>query len=388
MRSLEDVRAGGSRPSRLPPVLGMRAAMWLVAAASLLGSRPAQAATFHAHDGPSLRAAVQRADSAPAPNTIELSAGTYMPASTLTLSGDIVIAGPSAAPGAKVDGGAVGPFPSDLLVVEAHSKVTLRNLELTTAAGPGSGAAIDDFGVLDIESSTLAGNNGPGLRVQPGGDATLRDSTLSDGLDFGIVDSGSASLLSSTVAGNAGGGVDDAGGTLSLTNTIVAGNGAADCTRPAGRSDHSLDGDGSCGVGALSHSDPLLGRLALNGGPTPTRPLDSPSPAIGAGDASRCPARDQRGFSRIGGRCDIGAYQTGAAPSSAGGAPGAAPDKRAGNRRHGSSAPGETKYRRDRGRGHTRHRKRHRHRRRRRRHQRRSSPSSGRLFVGSIVFTH
>lgn len=296
--------------------------MWLVLAASLFGLRPAQAATFHAHDGPSLQAAVQRADSVPAPNTIELSAGTYTPAATLTLNGDIVVAGPSAAPGAKVDGGAVQPFPSDLLVVETHAKVTLRNLELTTAAGPGSGAAIDDFGVLDIESSTLAGNNGPGLLVQPGGDATLRDSTLSDGLDFGIVDSGSANLLSSTVAGNVGGGVDDAGGTLSLTNTIIAGNGATDCTKPAGRSDHSLDGDGSCGVGALSHSDPLLGRLALNGGPTPTRPLDSGSPAVGAGDASRCPAHDQRGFSRTGDRCDIGAYQSGAAaPRGTGAAP-------------------------------------------------------------------
>jgi hypothetical protein len=337
--------------------------MWLVAVASLLGSCPARAATFHAHDGSSLEAAVRGADSTPGSNTIELNAGTYVPASTLTLSGDIAIAGPSAAPGARLDGGAVQPFPSDLLVVEAHAQVTLRNLALTTAAGPGSGAAIEDFGVFDMESSTLAGNNGPGLLVQPGGDATLRNSTLSDGLDVGIVDSGSASLLSSTVAGNAGGGIDDSGGSLSLTNTIVAGNGAADCSRPANRSDRSLDGDGSCGVGALSRADPLLGRLALNGGPTPTRALDSASPAIGAGDASRCPSQDQRGLTRAGGRCDIGAYQAGAAPAAAGGAPSAAPQGSVGDRKKpGGGGACATGHRKHGGRRHARHRRVRRHR--------------------------
>src|SRR5262249_50715004 len=44
------------------------------------------------------------------------------------------------------------------------------------------------------------------------------------------------------------------------------------------------------------------------------------SPAIGTGDASRCPAEDQRHFVRPAARCDIGAYQTGATPSAGSGA--------------------------------------------------------------------
>lgn len=382
---LEDVVAGGSRLGRLPL---FSTTAWLAAAAGALALTasppPARAATFHAHDRASLQAAVQSADATPGANTIELSAGVYSPDSTLTLTGDVALAGPPAAPGAKLDGGTVQPFPSDMLVVESHARVTLRDLELTTAGGQGQGAAVDDFGVLDLESSTLAGNNGPGLLVQPGAQATVRDSTLSDGLDFGLVDLGSASLFSSTVAANANGGVDDSSGILDLTNTIVAGDGANavfpgsaahDCTRPAHTSDRSLDGDGSCGVGALSRTDPLLGPLVRNGGPTPTHALEPGSPAVAAGDPSACTLEDQRHYARPSGRCDIGAYQTDAAPSSAGGAPGAEPEKTAA--KHGSSGPGRTRCRRHRRRCHKRHRRRHPHHRRHRRNRRRSRLASG-----------
>ncbi len=51
--------------------------------------------------------------------------------------------------------------------MEAGAKVTLWNVELTTGGGEGS-AAIDDFGAVDLESSTVAGNSGPGLLVQVG----------------------------------------------------------------------------------------------------------------------------------------------------------------------------------------------------------------------------
>jgi hypothetical protein len=323
MKSLENMRTGESRCNRLSPAsLRTLAAISLVAIAigSVLGPSPTQAATFHAHDGASLQAALAAADARPGANTIELSAGSYTPESTLTLIGEITLAGPSARPGAKLDGGAVQPFPSDLIVVESHAVVSIRDLELTTAGGPGSGAAVDDFGALSLESSTLAGNNGPGLLVQPGAQATVRNATLSDGLDFGLVDLGHANLFSTTVAGNAEGGIDDEGGSLSLTNTIVAGNRGLDCTAPARSSDHSLDGDGSCGVGALGHLDPLLMPLAFNGGPTQTRALAAGSPAIGAGDPTGCPSEDQRHFARPSGDCDIGAYQAGATAGASDGA--------------------------------------------------------------------
>jgi hypothetical protein len=307
----------------------------IVAVLILFGvPRPVAAATYHARDGASLQAAVASANAAPGSSTIELSAGTFLPTSTLTVNGDVTIVGPSVASPAKLDGGSVSPFPSDLLVVGAHARVTMWNVEMTTAGGAGSAAAIDDFGVVDLESSTVAGNSAPGLLVQVGATATVRNSTLSDGLDVGIVDRGTASLFNATVAANANGGVDDAGGTLNLTNTILAKNGSSDCTRRATSSDRSLDGDGSCGV-ALSRTDPALGRLAANGGPTSTRALSPGSPAIDAGDNSKCPADDQRHFARSDGRCDIGAYEAGAvsggAPTAPSGArPGGAPSSRAG----------------------------------------------------------
>jgi hypothetical protein len=249
------------------------------------------AATYHARDGASLQAAVASADAGSGPSTIELSAGAFLPTSTLSISRDVTIVGPSSAPGAKLSGSAVEPFPSDLILVQAHATVTLMNLELTTAGGEGS-AAVDDFGDLDLESSTVAGNSGPGLLVQPGASATVRNSTLSDGLDSGLVDLGTASLVNATVADNDSGGIDDSQGTLSLVNSVVAKNGSSDCTKPAHSSDHSLDSDGTCGVGALSRTDPRLGGLTGNGGPTETQALGDGSPAIGAGDDSKCPTED------------------------------------------------------------------------------------------------
>jgi hypothetical protein len=306
--------------SRFSRIRGLAAASLVTSASLALMSAPgAMSATYRAHDDASLQAALASANSNRGPSTIELSGTTFHPTSTLSVTGNVSIVGPSAAPGPKLDGGAVSPFPSDLLVVRAHAKATLWNLALTTGGGAGS-AAIDDFGAVDLESSTVAGNNGPGVLVQPGATATVRNSTLSDGLDYGLVDLGSASLFNATVAGNVNGGVDSSRGTLKLINTIVASNGASDCTRAATISDHSLDSDGSCGVGALSKSDPRLGRLAANGGPTPTRALGPGSPAIDAGTNATCPAEDQRHFPRSDGRCDVGAYEAGAV---AAGAPGA-----------------------------------------------------------------
>jgi len=55
---------------------------------------------------------------------------------------------------------------------------------------------------------------------------------------------------------------------------------------------------------------PQVNRLADNGDPTETCSLRATSPAIDAGDASACPAADQRGVARPqGAACDIGTYE-------------------------------------------------------------------------------
>ena len=64
-------------------------------------------------------------------------------------------------------------------------------------------------------------------------------------------------------------------------------------------------------VGDMDNTDPLLGPLADNGGPTLTCGLLPGSPAINTGDpACPPPDTDQRGFPRPEGiRCDIGAFE-------------------------------------------------------------------------------
>jgi hypothetical protein len=286
---------------------------WLVALAVLSAGAfagTARAASYDADDGASLEAALTRADASSTPSTIVLSGGVFLPSATLRISASITIAGPASGRGARLDGGAVEPFPSDLLLVEAHARLTLSNVQLTTGGGGAFAAAIDDFGAVDLESTTIEGNDGPGLEVEHGGLATVRNSTLSDGSDFGLIDDGTASLFNVTIAFNTNGGIDDSGGVLNLTNTIVADNSPFDCTRHATTSDHSLDSDGSCAVGALGDVNPRLAvALRENGGTTPTHALEAGSPAIGAGDESKCPPEDQRHLIRPNGSCDIGAYQ-------------------------------------------------------------------------------
>jgi len=301
----------------------------------------AAAATFTASDGASLSAAVQRADAQSTPSTIELGVDTYAPTGTLTIRGDLTIVGPSVR-GETISGAGEAPG-SDLFDVLAGAHATFVNVSLAAAGYENQGAAIDDSGAVELDNSTLAGNDGPSLLVEPDATAAVRDSTLSWGLETGIVDHGSVTLVNSTVADNEALGVDDRGAVLTLVNTIVADNGVHDCTAPARSVDHSLDSDGTCGVGALGGVDPGLGELLWNGGPTSTQALAAGSPAIGAGDVGQCPSFDQRYLSRPAGSCDIGAYQTDAGPAVADPPSGTVPGQgEAGSAPSGSSGPSST----------------------------------------------
>jgi CSLREA domain-containing protein len=108
-------------------------------------------------------------------------------------------------------------------------------------------------------------------------------------------------------------------GKMTLKNTIVAGNtstaGEAGChvkDQVIESLGHNLSSDRTCNLTAAGDrpgTDPRLGRLAPNGGPTWTQALLPGSPAIDAG--AGCPSRDQRGVARPQGRsCDIGAFES------------------------------------------------------------------------------
>jgi hypothetical protein len=285
----------------------------LVALACVSSGAPdfAGAETFSVSNTVQFVEAVAKANANSQANTIKLAAGGYLPDAVVTLtntSGTQTIEGPTTE-AATIGGGAVEPFPSEIFNIKSGVSVVFKNVQATTAGTD----AINDFGSVEVESSTVGGNSGPGILVENGATATIRNSTISDGVGGGgLVVLGTASLVNSTVALNSGGGIDNKG-TLNLTNTIVAGNlGSSDCTKHANTTDHSLDSDGSCGV-EQSKVNPRLGPLAFNGGPTQTHALEAGSPAIDAGDKAACPAVDQRGFTRpdvAATACDVGAYES------------------------------------------------------------------------------
>lgn len=109
------------------------------------------------------------------------------------------------------------------------------------------------------------------------------------------------------------GGLGPSGGTLvnTLLSTNLPANGSARITD----SGHNLSSDGSCtfsNQGSLNNTDPKLGSLAENGGPTLTMALLASSPAIDGADTSAAPLTDQRGFPRPAGlAADIGAFEYG-----------------------------------------------------------------------------
>ena len=86
-----------------------------------------------------------------------------------------------------------------------------------------------------------------------------------------------------------------------LVNCLLDGNSPTNSTGSIADAGHNLSSDASCAftnLGSLNNTDPKLGPLADNGGPTLTMALLPGSPAIDAGDTSLAPATDQRGFPR------------------------------------------------------------------------------------------
>ena len=110
------------------------------------------------------------------------------------------------------------------------------------------------------------------------------------------------------------------GGSLTLVNAIIANNTGGDCLFAVSSLGHNLDSDGTCNLtatGDLSNTDPLLGPLQDNGGPTFTHTLLPGSPAIDAIPLEACTDKDgnpittdQRGVLRPqGAACDLGAFE-------------------------------------------------------------------------------
>ncbi|MEZ5583103.1 MAG: choice-of-anchor Q domain-containing protein [Candidatus Competibacteraceae bacterium] len=223
------------------------------------------------------------------------------------------------------------------------SSLTVTDSDFTQNSSTGGGAIDSNSPNATVSGSTFDRNNaasggsgdGGAIHNNVGGNLTVINSTFSansasdqGGGIFSNANATNPSTLivrnstlfgNSATAANGGGGIRVTGGTyssLTLTNTIVFGSTQQDC-RNTGAAPTVLNNfiadNISCGVS--STSDPLLGPLVENGGPTRTHSLLPGSPAINNGNNSVCPATDQRGFPRTDGSCDVGAVESAALPT-------------------------------------------------------------------------
>jgi hypothetical protein len=195
--------------------------------------------------------------------------------------------------------------------------------------GPGTAGAIWCTNALVAVNSTLhnniatggAGGDGGPARwtAGKGGDggsayggailsfanASLTNCTLAEnaavGGTNGIAGSGAVTNDNGRIGSSSGGAIAQNGGTVSLKNSILAysasGGNAYGTITDLGQ---NISSDTSFPLGQLSlaGTDPLLGSLADNGGPTSTMLLLQGSPAIQGADPAAAPAFDQRGLPR------------------------------------------------------------------------------------------
>jgi hypothetical protein len=168
--------------------------------------------------------------------------------------------------------------------------------------GSGNGSLYDTSGGLTMINCTLALNQGIAGSGGAGGAG-----------GYGGRNGGNGAPGSPGPSGGAIGGLTAGGIGSTVWNTILASNSPGGNSSGAIRdTGHNLSSDASCNftnVGSLNNTDPKLGPLTTNGGPTVTMALLPGSLAIDAGDNSGAPTTDQRGFPRpVGPAVDIGAW--------------------------------------------------------------------------------
>jgi len=215
---------------------------------------------------------------------------------------------------------------------------TIRDTSISYNTATFGGGGINNNGILTLSGSTLDHNqartgggidhNGSTLQLT---NNTISQNTVSDN-GGGVYNRTTMSMLNLTINGNSASGADTGGNiynegdSISIKNSIVANPGpGGNCVSTVGAFNslgHNLESSNSCAftaAGDIVNTDPLLGPLQNNGGPTPTHALLPGSPAIDHGDDTYCPDRDQRGVLRpVGSSCDIGSVEAnGVAPVNA-----------------------------------------------------------------------
>jgi len=219
------------------------------------------------------------------------------------------------------------------------STATLSDTFINGNYSTKDGGGIFNNGQLYLYSSTISGNNAANLGGGGGGgldnrtSATLENITISGNTapaGGGIFNDGNLFVLNSTflentaadLSGTKGGNIENAD-TVRIKNSIVANSLAGpNCagSKPIVSEGNNIESADTCSFHDPSDlppgTDPMVGPLADNGGPTLTHALMANSPAIDAGDDIDCPQRDQRRSYRPSDGngdqfkvCDIGTYE-------------------------------------------------------------------------------
>ena len=228
-------------------------------------------------------------------------------------------------------------------IYNGAGKLTVATSTISGNSAVDAGAGIfNDFGELNIEGSTISGNTMPLLGrgsgagiFNEGGDAAITNSTVSGNVagdqGGGIYTDlpGTTLITSSTVVGNdashEGLDINNDGAGASVATTTLQSSIVGNCLNEDGTfidAGYNISLDSSCGFSGTSlfGTDPKLGSLANDGGPTETMALLAGSPAIdrippGMGGCGTTITSDQRGVARPQGpMCDVGASELAATP--------------------------------------------------------------------------
>jgi len=183
----------------------------------------------------------------------------------------------------------------------------------TSSAGKGGGIWNFVSVRLRLINSTISGNSGDGIYNE--GDLTMANDTINGNIGNGLLNGLKFCVITCITIGSA-----------TLWDTIIANSTFPNCYSQGQLTSngYNLSSDSTCnlnGSGDLNNTNPLLGPLQNNGGPTQTHALLPGSPAIDAGNPKGCTdwngfkllKTDQRGMPRPDkedtGGCDMGAYE-------------------------------------------------------------------------------
>ena len=329
-------RVGRNDPRTLRPVLIQLENRRLLSTFAVTSTADTASASSPAPN--TLRWAVEQANLATSPSTIDFNLGSATP--TITLSQGVLtlsnrsepttITGPNA--GVTISGGGK----DQVFQVDGGVTATLSGLTVTGGSSAGNGGGILNDGILAINKSTLTANSAHygGAVFTSGGSLNIADCTIVSNTAAisggGIEAQSKVTITSSTCSLNAansggGGAIDNFNAgqeVITIEDSILAGDSCVygpEVANAVVSLGYNLVSNAFESSGWISSDrtgtsasplSALLGPLGDYGGPNDTMPLLPGSLAIGNGAGLSGVTSDQRGFPLDAPTPDIGAFQS------------------------------------------------------------------------------